>query len=144
MNAFSQHVEIQSLARHYELSSSRENGTRDAHWRAFWILILRPEVATWPMSLNMTIESHFSKRLYCPPQKRGTRKYIYCVEPLERSVVRGSECVLQMLMFCFTNNVLLHLIDHSSVILNKCSYSSILHNFLKKFLFLSNYNTNTR
>jgi hypothetical protein len=49
----------------------------------------------------MTIESYFSKRLCCHPQKRLSRKYIYCVETLERSVVRGSKCVFQILMFLF-------------------------------------------
>jgi hypothetical protein len=56
--------------------------------------------------------------------------------PRKISCPRLGMCSLDVRFFYFTNNVLLHLIAYSSVIQNKCSYSCILHNFLKNvFLF---------
>jgi len=58
---------------------------------------------------------------------------LLCWTPKKLSCSWLGMCSSDVRVFYFTNNVLLHLIDYFSVIQNKCSYSCILHNFLKNF-----------
>jgi hypothetical protein len=55
--------------------------------------------------------------------------HLLCWIPRKISCPWLGLCSSDVRVFYFTNNVLLHLIDYSSVIKNKCSYSCILHNF---------------